>query len=122
MGEAKRRKLLDPNWGKPTQDREARFIGILKTDELIESLKNIQPDLTFSRSQARVIKASPIAWQFSIVDDIAGEVFVIPCVLFDEIFNDVIVQLWKSKTNPLTQSEKDKIRKFILDNVVIYEL
>ncbi|MFB2836440.1 hypothetical protein [Floridanema evergladense] len=84
MGEAKRRKTLEPNWGKATAPPTGWSFSAIKSkdwiDDLIAGLKNKGQWQLYKNADREIVEESDIAYIFSKGDSIAA---CFPCLCHD---------------------------------------
>lgn len=125
MGEAKRRKILDPNFGK--SKREWKAVGIKEKDWLKAFVKAFEQshseiwNALSLRDRADILKSQK-AFIFQQSDQPKNIVICFPCVrqeMKGSELNSVVVQIFHEPTSRLTENEHRNINKIIYGRTLI---
>lgn len=125
MGEAKRRKMLDPNFGK--SKREWKVVGVKEKDWIkvfAKAFEQSHPEVWTAiplRDRADILKSQK-AFIFRQSDRSKNIVICFPCVrqeIKGSELNSIAVQIFHESVSKLTESEHKTINKIIYGRISI---
>lgn len=125
MGEAKRRKILDPNFGK--SKREWKAVSIKEKDwvkAFVKTFEQSYPEAWNAislRDRADVLRSQK-AFIFQQSDQSKNIVVCFPCVrqeMKGSELNSVVVQIFHEPAPKLTENEHKAINKIIYGRTLI---